>query len=277
MIVKQSRQQTDFQGFLKNWRSFRKMSQLDLALTADVSQRHLSWLETGRSHPSREMVLRLSEALEVPLRDRNLLLTSAGFAGIFSQKQLDDPSMQPVLGVLKDMLEHHEPYPALVLDRLWNVKMKNKPADTLLGIIGDADALWQAVGDSGEHNIARLTIHPNGLRQFISNWGAVCGPFIRRLKREALDSGDAEVMEKYLELESIAGEIVDETPNQSLLPVLPLEFELGDLRLSLFSVISTFGTAQDITTDELRIETFYPTDEATTKFFSETMPCEAIT
>lgn len=271
MIVNQSQQQTDFQGVLRNWRRFRKMSQLDLALTADVSQRHLSWLETGRSHPSRDMVLRLSEALEVPLRDRNQLLTSAGFAGVFSQKALDDPGMQPVLGVLKDMLEHHEPYPALVLDRLWNVKMKNAAADVLFSIAGDPDALWQAVGDSGEHNIARLTIHPNGLRQFISNWEAVGGPFIRRLKREALDSGDAQVMEKYLELESIAGEIIDATPDQSLLPVLPLELALGSLKLSLFSVISTFGTAQDITTDELRIETFYPTDTATAEFFNETM------
>lgn len=271
MIVNQSQQQTDFQGVLRNWRRFRKMSQLDLALTADVSQRHLSWLETGRSHPSRDMVLRLSEALEVPLRDRNQLLTSAGFAGVFSQKALDDPGMQPVLGVLKDMLEHHEPYPALVLDRLWNVKMKNAAADVLFSIAGDPDALWQAVGDSGEHNIARLTIHPNGLRQFISNWEAVGGPFIRRLKREALDSGDAQVMEKYLEIESIAGEIIDATPDQSLLPVLPLELALGSLKLSLFSVISTFGTAQDITTDELRIETFYPTDTATAEFFNETM------
>lgn len=271
MIVNQSQQQTDFQGVLRNWRRFRKMSQLDLALTADVSQRHLSWLETGRSHPSRDMVLRLSEALEVPLRDRNQLLTSAGFAGVFSQKALDDPGMEPVLGVLKDMLEHHEPYPALVLDRLWNVKMKNAAADVLFSIAGDPDALWQAVGDSGEHNIARLTIHPNGLRQFISNWEAVGGPFIRRLKREALDSGDAQVMEKYLEIESIAGEIIDATPDQSLLPVLPLELALGSLKLSLFSVISTFGTAQDITTDELRIETFYPTDTATAEFFNETM------
>jgi len=272
MITDSSVQQSNFQGILKHWRGFRKMSQLDLALAADVSQRHVSWLETGRSKPSREMVLRLSEAMEVPLRDRNQILNAAGYAGVFTEKKLDEPTMTPVLSVLTDMLKHHEPYPAMVLDRMWNVRMKNKAADILFEITGDPDELWDAVGDNGERNIALLTMHPNGLRQFISNWDQVGGPFQRRLKREAMDSGDTAVMSKYAELEQVVGDLSDLDDgaiSQSLLPILPLEFSLGGLNLSLFSVISTFGTAQDITTDELRIETFYPTDESTAKFFSE--------
>lgn len=267
MSIESAAIQTNFHGALKHWRHFRKMSQLDLALEAEVSQRHVSWLETGRSSPSRDMVLRLSDALDVPLRDRNQLLMSAGFAALFSQKKLDDPEMSPILDVLTSVLKHHEPYPAFVLDRLWNIRMKNAATDILFQITGDAEALWQAVGDNGERNIARLTLHPNGLRRHLSNWESVAGPFIRRLKREAFDSGDAEVMDKYLELEAVAGKIIDSAPTQSLSPMLPLEFAMGQLHLSLFSVISTFGTAQDITADELRIETFYPTDTETAEFF----------
>ncbi|MEM7358298.1 MAG: helix-turn-helix transcriptional regulator [Pseudomonadota bacterium] len=269
MIVDSSQTPNDFQGVLKHWRNFRKMSQLDLALAADVSQRHVSWLETGRSQPSREMVLRLSEAMEVPLRDRNQILNSAGFAGMFSEKGLDEPSMTPVMNVLNDMLEHHEPFPAMVLDRMWNVKMKNNAADILFEVTGDPNELWEAVGDNGEHNIALLTLHPKGLRQFISNWDTVGGAFARRLKREAMDSGDADVIAKFEELEQFIDDFEEEAAPPSLLPILPLEFAFGDFKLSLFSVISTFGTAQDITTDELRIETFYPTDEQTTKYFTE--------
>jgi transcriptional regulator with XRE-family HTH domain len=268
MNIENSVAQAKFQGALKHWRQFRKMSQLDLALEAEVSQRHVSWLETGRASPSREMVLRLSDALNVPLRDRNYLLNSAGFAALFSQKKLNDPEMSPILEVLTSMLKHHEPFPAIVLDRLWNIRMKNTAADALFQIAGSPEELWQAVGDNGEHNIARLTLHPNGLRRYISNWDAVGGPFIRRLKREAFESGDAAVMTKYLELEAMAGKIIDVSPEQSLSPVLPLELTMGEQQLSLFSVISTFGTAQDITANELRIESFYPTDTATANFFN---------
>ena len=268
MGLQQQPRTSEFCGLLKQWRSHRSFSQLDLALRADVSQRHVSWLETGRSKPSREMVLRLTEALDIPLRDRNSLLTSAGFASMFSEHALDEPTMKPVLQVVSRMLENHEPYPAIVLDRMWNIVMQNKAADILFSVTGDPDALWAAVGDNGQRNIALLSIHPNGLRQFISNWD-VAGPmFLRRLKREALESGDQAVIDKYYALEKVAEhEMHDEAPNEPLLPILPLDFELGDLRLSLFTVISTFGTAQDITTDELRIETFYPTDDVTAAFF----------
>lgn len=259
---------TEFCGLLKHWRNHRSLSQLDLALRADVSQRHVSWLETGRSQPSRDMVLRLTEALDIPLRERNQLLTSAGFAAMFTENKLDEPSMKPVLHVISRMLDNHEPFPAIVLDRMWNIIMQNKAAGILFQITGDPASLWQAVGDNGDKNIALLSIHPNGLRQFISNW-ATAGPmFLRRLKREALESGDQRVIKKFYELETLAGETLrDDTPDDPLLPILPLEFQFGDFKLSLFTVISTFGTAQDVTTDELRIETFYPTDDQSAAFF----------
>jgi len=261
-------QSTEFTGRLREWRKHRKMSQLDLALAADVSQRHVSWLETGRSQPSRRMVIKLSEAMEVPLRDRNSILNSAGFASLYSDRDLSEPAMEPLTEVLTDMLKHHNPYPAFVLDRFWNIKMKNQAAETLFEIMGDPKQVWNDVGDQGETNIALLTVHPNGLRRFISNWQEVAGPFLKRLYREAVDSGDQLMLDRYQQLIEHAGEIADMHHNHTdLMPVLPLEIDLGGAMLKLCSVISTFGTAQDITANELRIETFYPADDFTRKYF----------
>jgi len=169
--------------------------------------------------------------------------------------------------VLNDILSNHNPYPAVVLDRYWDIQMQNESADRFFAIPGDPQLLWDAVGDSGERNIALLTVHPNGLRQFISNWNSVIVQFMRRLKNEARDSGDPEVMERYKQLEGYV-DIADTKPTTELLPMLPLQLQLGELQLSLCSVISSFGTAQDITANELRIEAFYPTDELTRTVFS---------
>jgi transcriptional regulator with XRE-family HTH domain len=258
-----------FTDSLRNWRKHRKMSQLDLALAADVSQRHVSWLETGRSQPSREMVVKLSDAMEVPLRDRNLILNSAGFAKLYADRDLSEPSMEPVTEILTDMLAHHNPYPAFVLDRMWNIKMKNEAAGVLFDILGKPEEVWRDVGDTGEFNIALLTVHPKGLRQYISNWDEVAPPFMRRLKKEAMDSGDAGLISRYEQLYEYVGDIVDNPDLGDLLPILPLEIDLGGPVLKLCSVISSFGTAQDITSNELRIETFYPADETTRRFFKD--------
>jgi len=259
----------NFNVALKHWRKQRKMSQLDLALAADVSQRHVSWLEMGRSKPSREMVVRLTEAMDVPLRDRNTILNMAGFANLYIERDLGEPTMQPVQGILTEMLAHHQPYPAFVLDRQWNIKMKNQAADTLFELVGDPQQVWQDIGDNGEHNIALLTVHPKGLRRFIANWQEVVAPFMRRLKKEAVESCDDRMLARYQQLEIHAGEINHTSDSYDLLPILPLEINLGGPTLTLCSVISTFGTAQDITANELRIETFYPADEATREFFNE--------
>jgi len=270
MTINTQTHTSHFHTSLRNWRKSRKLSQLELALDAEVSQRHISWLESGRSQPSREMVVRLSEAMDVPLRERNQLLNAAGFTNMYSEKSLDEPSMGPVTNILSEMLLHHEPYPAFVLDRQWNIKMKNSAADVLFEMSGnDPQAVWQAVGDSGDYNIALLSVHPNGLRQYITNWDKFIGLFMRRLRKEANESGDQTVMKRFQTLEQYVGELPSEPINDPLLPVISLEINLGGIALSLCSVISTFGTAQDITTDELRIETFYPANEDTARFFKE--------
>ena len=260
-------QSSSFIQTLKHWRKLRKFSQLELAYEAEISQKHISWLETGKSQPSREMVVKLSNALKVPIRERNHLLKTAGFAGIYTQNPLSAEVMQPVNQVLQTILEHHQLYPTFVLDRLWNIKMQNTAADALFQIAGGAEMLWQAVGDKGDRNIALLTVHPNGIRNYIKNWDAIKGPFLLRLKSEAFESDDQDVINFYHELAQHVDLESAQILDNMLMPVLPLEIVLGEISLSMFSVISTFGTAQDITANELRIETLYPSDESTMKFF----------
>lgn len=254
---------------LKSWRSMRKVSQLDLALNAAVSQRHVSWLETGKSRPSREMVIQLAEALDIPLRARNTLLGSAGFAAVYSEASFDSDAMAPVQNALRAMLAHHDPLPAFVLDRLWRIEMANDSAENMLRMFGDIEALWKIVDPSGRRSLARLTLHPEGARPFIANWRELAGGFLHRLRREALASGDDEEREEFESLLGLVGndELVLPASEPNLLPVLPLILDYGELHLSLFSVIATFGTPQDITVDELRIESFFPADEATKAFF----------
>ena len=259
-------QRTEFTDGLRHWRRLRKMTQLELALAADVSQRHVSWLETGRSQPSRDMVLRLSEAMSVPLRERNQILKAAGFASIYAENRLDEPAMSSVHRVLRDILYHHNPYPAFVLDRCWNIQMLNAAANWLFSQAGDPEQMWANVGDNGEKNMALLTVHPAGLRNFISNWQLVIGPFMQRLKREAVEAVDSALMDRYRQLEQFV-DTQDLQSTETLLPILPLQMTLGEVQLSMCSVISAFGTTQDITARELRIETFYPTDCVSSEYF----------
>ena len=254
-----------FPTLCKQWRRARHVSQLELAGIAAISQRHLSWLETGRSRPSREMVLKLAEAHEVPLRERNTLLTSAGFAAQYRESDLDEPHMGPVRNALERVLAHHEPFPAVVVDRKWNRVMGNAASDLMFGLGG------QAVDDpSAKLNLAAATLAPDGLRRFIVNWEEALPLFVHRLRSEALTSGEAETIAYIEALIRSAGPLPDAPgPGEPLLPVLPIVLDVDGLQLSLFSVISTFGTPQDVTTDELRIEAFYPTDDVTRSFFEQ--------
>ncbi|MEM6773273.1 MAG: helix-turn-helix transcriptional regulator [Pseudomonadota bacterium] len=256
-----------FSTLCRQWRRARHLSQLQLAETAAISQRHLSWLETGRSRPSREMVVRLAEALDIPLRERNTLLNAAGFAPLYRESTLDEPHMAPIREALTRVLEHHHPYPALVVDRKWNWVMGNPAAEMLIGLSGDSvDA---GVGTT-PFNLAAATLAPRGLRRFIRNVDTALPLFVQRLRSEALASGDPAVIAHIEALLRNAGDLPELRSQQDpLLPVIPLELDIDGLVLSLFTVLSTFGTPQDITTDELRIEAFYPSDEDTRRFFSE--------
>jgi transcriptional regulator with XRE-family HTH domain len=240
------------------------MSQLDLAVLAGVSQRHVSFLESGRAKPSREMILQLSETLEVPLRDRNGWLVAAGFAPVFQTRPLDDPQMSQVMTAVRMMLANHEPYPALAVDRAWNIRLANAPFEMLAGMLGD---VWQEVGGPGR-NLMRLFFHPRGIRPFVTNWAKIAPLLWCRAQREAEACGGEDMRRVLAELAPHQDPALW-AGSEPLLPVMPLEMERNGVRISLFTVIATFGTAQDVTAEELRIESLFPADEATERLFRE--------
>ncbi len=253
-----------FGALLRQWRGARKLSQLELALSCNVSQRHLSFLESGRSRPSRAMVLQLAETLEVPLRERNALLQAAGYAGLFRQRDLDTTEMAPVREALRLMLDHHQPYPAVVVDRDWNLLMHNAVFPRLFELIGGWETVWQRCCGDGPRNVMRLTFHQGGLRRHIANWREVAPLMLQRLRKEAATSGSDELAALLVELgadPAIPREWHAPDIERPLPPVLPLSLDAGGAQVSLFSVIATFGTAQDITTDEIRVESFFPADK----------------
>ncbi len=245
-----------FPALLRTWRNKRRLSQLDLALSAGVSQRHLSFLESGRAQPSRSMILQLGEALEVPLRDRNDLLSAAGFAPVFRARPLDDPQMSQIMNAVRMMLANHDPFPAAAIDRAWNIRMANKAFEMMLAMFG------------AERNLMRLVFHPDGVRPYIRNWAAAAPLMWARARREAetLEGEDMKAVLRELEPYQDA-DLLFAAEEAALVPVLPLEIEKDGMRISLFTVIATFGTAQDVTAEELRIESFFPADEATEQLF----------
>ncbi len=254
-----------FPRLLKAGRQRRRLSQLGLALSSGVSQRHVSFLESGRAKPSRGMILQLSEALEVPLRERNAWLTAAGYAPIYGARPLNDPEMTQVMGAVRMMLANHEPFPAVAIDRAWSIRLANAPFDRLTAMLGDD--LWTRVGGGGR-NLMRLFFHPGGIRPLITNWAAIAPALWRRAEREAETLGGEDMrrllqdLRQYQDADTLQG-----FSDGALLPVLPLDIEAAGVRLSLFTVIATFGTAQDVTADELRIETLFPADAATEALF----------
>ena len=260
----ESEQRPPLARALRHWRQQRRISQLELALSCGVSQRHLSYLEVGRAQASREMVLRLGEALRIPLREQNHLLATAGFAPQFRESALGDAAMEPVFSALQMMLDHHEPYPALVVDWDWNLLRMNQAMQRILGLLGDAEALWQRTCGDGPRNVFRITMHPEGLRPFIRNWTELAPAVIARTRREAEHYCTPTLAELLQWVEQDPEIPADWTAASSapIMPVIPLVMGAGEMSLSMFSMISTFGTPHDVTTDELRVETFFPADAA---------------
>jgi transcriptional regulator with XRE-family HTH domain len=260
--MKQSASRRHTQTFgtlLKHWRQARRMSQLTLALEAEISARHLSFVETGRAQPSRNMVLLLSQALEVPLRGRNELLTAAGYAPIYRETALDAPEMAQVRRALDLMLRQQEPCPALVLDRHWNILMSNEAIGRVMG-------LFLAPPAAGPPNAIRLTCHPQGLRPFIVNWEATAAALIQWLHRDLLRTGDAEtrrLLDELLSYPDVPHQWRTLDPEASMAPFLAIELRKGEVRFSFFTILASLGTPYDITLDELRIEYFLAADEAT--------------
>ena len=243
---------------LREWRQRRRLSQLDLALEAGVSARHLSFVETGRSRPSAEMVLHLAEVLEVPLRDRNQMLLSAGYAPEFGERELDDPEMAPVRDALDLVLKGHDPYPAVVVDRYWEMLAGN-PSVALL-TEGTAPELLEP-----PINVLRVALHPDGMAPRIANFAEWRAHLLDRLARHVALTGDPALETLYAELEAYPSPGGDESPDPVAVNeiVVPLRMHSPQGELTFFSTVSTFGTAVDITVSELAIEAFFPADAAT--------------
>src|SRR5438132_5556248 len=253
---------------LRDWRRRRRLSQLDVSGRAAVSTRHLSFLETGRARPSREMVLHLAEELDVPLRERNTLLVAAGYAPVYQETPLEGDDMTAVRQTLQQLLAGHEPYPALVVDRHWNMVLANRAVGLLVHGL-PAPLLAPPV------NVLRLSLHPEGLSSRITNFEEWSGHLLSRLGREVTATGDPELAALYNELCALPGVSSREhhVPHgdgaNRLMVTLRMKTHLGDL--AFFSTVATFGTAVDITLAELSIESFFPADPATAEVLREAL------
>jgi transcriptional regulator with XRE-family HTH domain len=252
---------------LRSWRQSRGMSQLDVAMHAGFSARHISFIETGRAQPSRDALLAIAESLEVPLRDRNRLLSAGGFAGVYKETQLGAADMAQVRHVLQFILDRHMPYGALVLDRFSNCLMGNAASAKLLASVAGPWLL------SPSANMLRVVFHPDGVRRFIVNWPDVSRVLLDRAERELVAANDDAAAELLREIRGYAGEMAKGASRrlQSADVLLPVHIRKDGIELKLFSTIMTIGTPQDITLQELRIETFFPADEASEKIWRALM------
>jgi transcriptional regulator with XRE-family HTH domain len=272
MIQSKSRAQSnDLGALLRRWREVRNKSQMALSLDAGVSQRHLSFLEIGRSSPSRETLLGIADALDVPFRDRNVLLLAAGYAPMYPDAGWDDVEMRQVTEALKRLLRQHEPFPAVVMDRYWNVVLTNAAAPRFFGSFVDLSAR------PSPRNLLHLMFDPEGMRPFIVNWEDVAGSLIQRVYREAVgrvvDEKSQELVSSLLAYPGAKSQwrarpVVE---GASDLPVIPITFVKDDEKLGYFSMLTTVAAPQTIATQELRVETMFPVDEETERRHIELM------
>ena len=255
-----TRQQPDFGTVLRHWREARRYSQLDLALQAEVSSKHVSFLETGRNQPSRAMILRLANAMDLPLRDRNLMLSAAGFADAYTQTNLDSPELGKVDEALARILDMHEPYPAIVVDADWNIVKQNCGSAALLASFVDGAGI--ASGNAFE-----ILFSSEGLQPYVRNWENLSSTLLLRLFRETLSASSGAkkraLFDKIAALPTAPAnwqELASSLPSG---PTLDLELQNDELSCRFFTTVTTFGTPQDVTVQELRIESYFPSDDAT--------------
>jgi transcriptional regulator with XRE-family HTH domain len=257
------KQQRPFGELLREWRQRRRLSQLGLALDAEVSAKHLSFVETGRAQPSREMVLRLAERLEVPLRERNTLLLAAGFAPLYRERPLVDPALENARRAIDRLLAAHEPYPALAVDGHWNLVLANRMVGVFTAVVADAALLEPPV------NVLRLSLHPRGLGTRIVNYSQWRSHVLERLARQVEVSGDPTLVALLEELRGYG--VPDETPDEDSdeierqAAVVPLRLALDGRELLFFSATTVFGPPVDVSLSELAIESFFPADAATAR------------
>jgi transcriptional regulator with XRE-family HTH domain len=246
------------------WRKRRGLSQLQLAMSAACSQRHVSFLELGRAKPSREMVLRLSAALDVPLRHSNELLLAAGYAPVWAETDLAAPALAPVREALDHMLAQQEPFPAVVVDRRWNLLRANRGAVALV------EFLVGPVKPGAIFNLADALAAPDVLKPHLANWADIVRYFVHSVEADAAADGaleTAELLDRLLSYEGVRSAMSGVVSSATGGPVLPMHFQKGRIRLRLFTTIATLGTPRDITLQELRIESFFPMDDETRETF----------
>ena len=260
-----------FGSGLRWWRERRGFSQLDLAGAAGTTQRHLSFLESGRASPSREMILRLATVLDLPLRQHNALLLAAGFAPAWRESDLSAPELAQVNSALDYMLAQQEPYPAFVVDRRWNLLRANAGAGRFVEFLtGPAPAAAAPVAEPV--NLAVALVSPDGLRPFIVNWEEVVLYFLRGVQADAVADGTPETAALLEQLLAVPGAPALSTvlpPDERQAPVLVIHFRRDETSLRLFSTLATLGTPHDVTLQEIRIECFFPVDDATARAFQD--------
>jgi transcriptional regulator with XRE-family HTH domain len=255
----------DLRGLLREWRSARGKSQLQVALDAGISQRHLSFIESGRSMPSRETLLVVSDALEIPLRERNALLLAAGYAPMYAETTWNDTEMRSISVAVDRMLEQQEPYPAVLMDRYWNVLSANAASPRFFGNFIDMHALHAR---TGRRNLLHLMFDPQAMRPFIHDWERVSQSLIQRVRREAighvLDERTGELLDALAAYAGSASEPAAKLEDAGVdLPMIPLSFVRDGTVLNYFSMVATVGTPRTITAQELRVECLFPADELT--------------
>ena len=258
-----------FGELLRSWRLTRRASQLELGMEAGVSARHISFIETGRANPSHEMVIILATVLDVPLRERNLLLHAAGYAPLYSETSLDDPQMAQVRRALELILENQEPFGAVVFDRHWDIVMVNAAyvrfTSLLLGTSQNAAAPLRVISPP-RPNLLHMLFDPAGWRPFITNWDVVARSLISRVHREIVlerDPATHELLSSILAYPGVPKRWSEPNFESPQDVIIPIEMRFGDQTLRFISTIATLGSPHDITLQELRIETFHPADEAT--------------
>jgi len=252
---------TAFGTVLRRWRTARSMSQLTLATEAGISTRHLSFLETGRAQPSREMVQLLAGMLDVPLGDRNALLVSAGYAPAYGERPLSAPELEPVRRALEFTLHQQEPFPALVVDGEWNIVMRNEGAARIFDLFVTRDC-----GDAEVPNVMRTVFCPEGIRRYIVNWEELAECLVHSLHRQVAATGNdamARLRDELLAYPGVPSRWSVPDPTVAMPPLVSMQLKKDDLSLTFFSMITTLGTPRDVTLQQLKIECFFPADAAT--------------
>jgi transcriptional regulator with XRE-family HTH domain len=261
MTLPRPTQRSELGGLLAYWRKTKQLSQLALASEAEISPRHLCFLETGRAQPSREMILRLASVLDVPLRARNGLLLAGGFAPVFAESDLDAPELAAVRWALDAMLAQQEPYPAVVMNRAWDVLATNLAAERFFALMLDGRR------PPAPANVLRMMFHPQGLRPSVIGWPEVGATLITRAHREAVggvpDESLRGVLDEIMHYEGVPKSWRSHDPGSRTLPVLPITFQIDEREFRFFSTVTTLGTPQDVTVQEVRLECFFPVDETT--------------